>query len=70
MLAVDIDQLNAKLFQNGNRHRYAINLANVLAVKINLTLNDRFRLIRHIILCKPGRLRRVLEDGAYQGLQR
>ena len=57
MLAVNIDQLNTQLPQNGNRNQTAVDAADILSIQINLTLNHSFGIIFHAVFFKPLKLR-------------
>ena len=42
VLAVDVDQIAAQLFQNANRHRLAVDPADVFSIQKNLPLDQKF----------------------------
>ena len=54
VLAVNINQLNAQLFQQRHGDGAAIDPADIFTVQPNFPLNQQFlRLIFHLIFCKP-----------------
>ena len=62
MLAVDVDQLDAELAQDGDAHKGAVHPANVLAVQMDLALDYGLGVVLHPLLGKPGKLRHIPED--------
>ena len=70
VLAMNVDQLNAQLAQNGYGNQAAIHPADILPIQVNLPLNHRFRVIFHPIFRKPGILRYVRENSPDRGLRR
>ena len=61
MLAVDIDELNAQLVQNGHIDQTAIDPADVFAVQMDLPGNHRFRVVFHAVFGKPTQFRHIRE---------
>ena len=59
VLAVDIDQLDAKFPKDGNGYQRAIHATHILTIEIDLPLNDGFSIVLHIIFAKPGKLRHI-----------
>ena len=64
MLTMNVDQLNAKLAQNGNRYQTAVYTAYILAIQMDLALDHRFGIIFHAIFGKPGQLRNIGKNRA------
>ena len=70
VLAVDVDELDAQLMQNGNRHQTAVDPADVLAVQMDFALDDGFGVVLDAVFCKPGQFRHAREhrpDGGFGG---
>ena len=61
---MDVDQLDSKLLEYRDRDRNTVDLADVLAIEIDLALDGRFSGVGHIVGRKPRRFRHVLENCA------
>ena len=59
MLAVDVNQLDSQLAQNGHGHQAPVDPADVFSVQKNLPLNHGFRVIVHPVFGKPGKFRHL-----------
>ena len=65
VLAVDVDQLSAQLFEDGHGDGPSVDAADVFAVAIDLPLHQKLaRLIVHTVFLEPRKLRHIGEHGA------
>ena len=62
VLPVNVNQLDAKLMQNGHGNQASIDTADIFPVQKYLPLNYRFRVILHAVIRKPAQLRYTRKD--------
>ena len=53
MLAVDVDELDAQLPQNGHRYEAPVDPADIFPVQKNLPLDDGLRVVFHAVVLEP-----------------
>ena len=53
MLAVDVDELDAQLSQNGHGDQTSVDPADVFPVQENLPLDDGLRVVFHAVVLEP-----------------
>ena len=53
MLAVDVDELDTQLPQNGHRYEAPVDPADIFPVQKNLPLDDGLRVVFHAVVLEP-----------------
>ena len=53
MLAVDVDELDTQLPQNGHRYKAPVDPADIFPVQKNLPLDDGLRVVFHAVVLEP-----------------